>query len=255
MVVSCGRPYGMYAASAWAPDGAAAAQEPSGCLCLEPAMAELARGDAGSWSRAAIPRDLPPLLLPMLALPAAGTVKGRGGSKQGGGGGRAATRGSPRGEGTAVEARGGGEDGLRFASASGLGFPLEARCKSLSRAASSCAHAALLSAVEGRARSGGGGTADTWSSCVCMNGLSAAPSQKMLTWEGGGGAYDTQCVQRCSLRSAYAERCTTAGDACLHGACLLCECGMRVACTGGLASKSLAALPSPRGPPCSSAPA
>ena len=88
MVFSCGSPYGMYAASASAPGGAAA-HEPSGCLCLEPAMAVRARGDAGSAWRAPIPRDLTSLL-PMLALPIAGTVQGRGGSTagEGGGGGR-----------------------------------------------------------------------------------------------------------------------------------------------------------------------
>lgn len=132
MVFSCGSPYGMYAASASAPGGAAA-HEPSGCLCLEPAMAVRARGDAGSAWRAPIPRDLTSLL-PMLALPIAGTVQGRGGSTagEGGGGGRAATRGEPRGDGKAVEprgegtaveargdgkaveARGGGEVGLGF---------------------------------------------------------------------------------------------------------------------------------------------
>ena len=94
----------MYAASASAPGGAAV-HEPSGCLCLEPAMAVRARGDAGSAWRAPIPWDLTSLP-PMLALPIAGTLRGRGGSiaGEGGGGGRAATRGEPRGDGAAVAA-------------------------------------------------------------------------------------------------------------------------------------------------------
>ena len=98
----------MYAASASAPGGAAV-HEPSGCLCLEPAMAVRARGEAGSAWRAPTPWDLTSVP-PMLALPIAGTLRGRGGSiaGEGGGGGRAATRGEPRGEGAAVEARGDG---------------------------------------------------------------------------------------------------------------------------------------------------
>ena len=189
----------MYAASASAPSGAAA-HEPSGCLCLEPAMAVRARGDAGSAWRAPIPRDLTSLL-PMLALPIAGTVQGRGGSTagEGGGGGRAATRGEPRGDGkaveprgdgtaveargdgTAVEARGGGEVGLGLALALAVAFglsPLGLCFECLSRAASSSVHVALLSAVEGRALIGGAVAAVTWS---WIHGLSAAPSQKMLT--------------------------------------------------------------------------
>ena len=186
----------MYAASASAPGGAAV-HEPSGCLCLEPAMAVRARGDAGSAWRAPIPWDLTSLP-PMLALPIAGTLRGRGGSiaGEGGGGGRAATRGEPRGDGaaveargdgTAVEARGGGQVGQGLALASAvapavavaLGLPpLGLGFEPLSRAASSSAHAALLSAVEGRALSGGGAAAATWS---WTHRLSAAPSQKMLT--------------------------------------------------------------------------
>ena len=193
MVFSCGSPYGMYSASASAPGGAAV-HEPSGCLCLEPAIAVRARGDAGSAWRAPTPRDLTSLL-PMLALPIAGTVEGRGGSTagEGGGGGRVATRGEPRGDGTAVEARadgkavearGGGEVGLglalALALALALGLPPLGLCfEPLSRAASSSAHVALLSAVEGRALIGGPVAAVTWS---WINGLSAAPSQKMLTW-------------------------------------------------------------------------
>ena len=178
----------MYAASASAPGGAAV-HEPSGCLCLEPAMAVRARGDAGSAWRAPTPWDLTSLP-PMLALPIAGTLRGRGGSiaGEGGGGGRAATRGEPRGDGaaveargdgaaveargdgTAVEARGGGQVGLGLASASAsapavavaLGLPpLGLGFEPLSRAASSSAHVALLSAVEGRALSGGGAAAAT----------------------------------------------------------------------------------------------
>ena len=186
----------MYAASASAPGGAAV-HEPSGCLCLEPAMAVRARGDAGSAWRAPIPWDLTSLP-PMLALPIAGTLRGRGGSiaGEGGGGGRAATRGEPRGDGaaveargdgTAVEARGGGQVGQGLALASAvapavavaLGLPpLGLGFEPLSRAASSSAHVALLSAVEGRALSGGGAAAATWS---WTHRLSAAPSQKMLT--------------------------------------------------------------------------
>ena len=77
MVFSCWSPYGMYAASASAPGGAAV-HEPSGCLCLEPAMAVRARGDAGSAWRAPTPWDLTSVP-PMLALPIAGTLRGRGG--------------------------------------------------------------------------------------------------------------------------------------------------------------------------------
>ena len=187
---SCGSPYGMYAASASAPGGAAA-HEPSGCLCLEPAMAVRARGVAGSAWRAPTPRDLTSLP-PMLALPIAGTVQGRGGSTagEGGGGGRAATRGEPRADGTAVEARGdgkaveargGGEVGLGLVLALALPVglpPLGLGFEPLSRAASSSAHVALLSAVEGRALISGAAAAVTWS---WIHGLSAAPSQKMLT--------------------------------------------------------------------------
>ena len=128
----------MYAASASAPGGAAV-HEPSGCLCLEPAMAVRARGDAGSAWRAPIPWDLTSVP-PMLALPIAGTLRGRGGSiaGEGGGGGRAATRGEPRGDGaaveargdgTAVEARGGGQVGQGLALASALPHYLRRQLK------------------------------------------------------------------------------------------------------------------------------
>ena len=213
----------------------------------------------------------------MPTLPA-GTVRGRRGSKEGGGGGggRAVTRGEPRGDGAAVEGRSGGEADLGVALwtglvlALGLGvLPLEPPLevgRSLSRAASSCAQAVLLSGVKGRARSCGCGATVTWPSCSCTAGLSAVVAQKMLTLTCGGarGHKETVELRRVCICSAHAVHMQSvhAARACgactararhVHGACTACARrvhGMCTTRTGGLPPKSLAALPSPRRPPC-----